>query len=144
MMFPWRMSSAAKERIMARPHAVAIELSEADQVVLLRCARRRKSAQALALRARIMLACADSGVTKTAIAEARGLSLMRGSKWRRRFAQHSLAGLDNAPAQGLLARSLDDQVQEVITTTLETVPENATHWSTRTLSAHVGLSQTTI
>jgi transposase len=129
---------------MARPHAVAIELSEADRAVLLGWTRRRKTAQALALRARIVLACADSGATNTAIAEAMGLSLMTVSKWRRRFAQHGLSGLEDAPRSGAPRTILDDQVQEVITTTLETVPENATHWSTRTLAAHLGLSQTTI
>ena len=86
MMFPWRLSSAAQEHIMATPHAVAIKLSEADRAVLLGWSRRRKTAQALALRARIVLACADSTATNTAIAESMGLSLMTVSKWRRRFA----------------------------------------------------------
>lgn len=91
-----------------------------------------------------MLACADSAATNTAIAEAMGLSLMTVSKWRRRFAQHGVAGLDDAPRSGAPRTVLDEQVEAVITTTLETVPENATHWSTRTLAAHLGLSQTTI
>jgi transposase len=129
---------------MARPHAVAVELSQADRAVLLGWTRRRKTAQALALRARIVLACADSAATNTAIAEAMGLSLMTVSKWRRRFAQHGVAGLDDAPRSGAPRTVLDEQVEAVITTTLETVPENATHWSTRTLAAHLGLSQTTI
>ena len=129
---------------MARPHAVAIELSEADRAVLLNWSRRRKTAQALALRARIVLACADSPATNMAIAEAMGLSLMTASKWRRRFAQHGVAGLENAPRSGAPRSILDEQVEAVITTTLESVPDNATHWSTRALAAHLGLSQTAI
>jgi transposase len=144
MMFSWQLLTASEERIMATPHAVAIELNEADRALLLSWARRRKTAQGLALRARIVLACADPAATNTAIARAMGLSLMTVSKWRRRFAQHGIAGLDDAPRSGAPRTVLDEQVAAVITTTLETVPENATHWSTRTLAAHLGLSQTTI
>jgi hypothetical protein len=72
-MFVWWLFTAAKECIMATPHAVAIELSEADRAVLLSWTRRRKTAQGLALRARIVLTCADSASTNTAIAEAMGL-----------------------------------------------------------------------
>lgn len=129
---------------MARPHAVAIQLTDADRVVLLDWIRRRKTAQALALRARIVLACAEPAATNTAIAAELGLSLMTVSKWRRRFAQHGLAGLDDAPRSGAPRTILDAQVEAVITTTLECVPDNATHWSTRSLAAHLGMSQTTI
>ena len=129
---------------MATPHAVAIELSEADRAVLLGWTRRRKTAQALALRARIVLACADSGATNTAIAEAMGLSLMTVSKWRRRFAQHGIAGLDDAPRSGAPRTILDEQVEAVIAATLETAPDNATHWSSRALAARLGLSQTAV
>lgn len=68
-----------------------------------------------------MLACADSAATNTAIAEAVGLSLMTVSKWRRRLAQHGIAGLDGAPRSGAPRTTLDDQVEAVITTTLESV-----------------------
>lgn len=129
---------------MARPHAVAIQLTDADREVLLDWIRRRKTAQALALRARIVLACAEPAATNTAIAAELGLSLMTVSKWRRRFAQHGLAGLDDAPRSGAPRTILDAQVEAVITTTLECVPDNATHWSTRALAAHLGMSQTTI
>ena len=94
---------------MARPHAFALELSEADRAVLLGWSRRRKTTQALALRARIVLACADSAATNTAIAEAMGLSLMTVSKWRRRFAQHGVAGLEDAPCSRASRSILDEQ-----------------------------------
>lgn len=129
---------------MARPHAVPIKLEDADRAVLLDWTRRRKTAQALALRARIVLACAEPAATNTAVAAALGLSLMTVSKWRRRFAQSGLAGLDDAPRSGAPRSILDEQVEAVITATLESVPDGATHWSTRTLAAHLGLSQTAV
>jgi transposase len=80
-------------------------LNEADRAVLLSWTRRRKTARALALRARIVLACADSTTTNPAIAETMGLSLTTVSKWCRRFAHHGNCGLDDAPRSGPLARS---------------------------------------
>ena len=129
---------------MARPHAVAIELSDADRAVLRNWARRRKTAQALALRARIVLACAEPAATNTAVAAALGLSLMTVSKWRGRFARLGVGGLDDAPRSGAPRSILDEQVEAVITTTLESTPDNATHWSSRALAAHLGLSQTAV
>ena len=129
---------------MARPHAVVIELSEADRAELQRWARRRKTAQALALRSRIVLACAEPGVTNTAVASALGVSVLTVSKWRRRFARLGLAGLDDAPRSGAPRSILDEQVEAVVRTTLEAAPENATHWSSRMLAARLGLSQTAV
>jgi transposase len=135
---------AAQERIMARPHAVAISLSEANRAELQSLARRRKTAQAQALRARIVLACAEPGATNTAVAARLGLSLMTVSKWRARFARLGLAGLGDAPRSGAPRSILDEHVATVVTTTLETTPPNATHWSSRALAARLGMSQTTI
>ena len=129
---------------MARPHAVVIGLSEADRSELQRWARRRKTTQALALRSRIVLACAEPGVTNTAVASALGVSLLTVSKWRRRFARLGLAGLDDAPRSGAPRSILDEQVEAVVRTTLEAAPENATHWSSRMLAARLGLSQTAV
>ena len=129
---------------MARPHAVAIGLSEADRAELQSWARRRKTAQAQALRARIVLACAEPGTTNTAVAARLGLSLMTVSKWRARFARLGLAGLGDAPRSGAPRSILDEQVEAVITTTLECAPDNATHWSSRALAARLGMSQTAI
>ncbi len=129
---------------MARPHAVAISLSQANRAELQSWARRRKTAQAQALRARIVLACAEPGTTNTAVAARLGLSLMTVSKWRARFARLGLAGLGDATRSGAPRSILDEHVAAVITTTLESTPENATHWSSRALAARLGMSQTAI
>ena len=133
-----------QEQIKARPHAFAIDLSEADRTELQRWARRRKTAQALALRSRIVLACAEPGVTNTALAARLGASLLTVSKWRRRFARLGLAELNDAPRSSAPRRVLDEQVEAVVRTTLESAPENATHWSSRRLAAPLGLSQSAV
>ena len=129
---------------MARPYAAAIDLSQADRAELQGRVRRRRTAQAQALRARIVLACAEPGATNTAVAARLGLSLTTVSKWRARFARLGLAGLGDAPRSGAPRTILDEQVAAVVTTTLESVPANATHWSSRALAARLGMSQTSI
>jgi transposase len=128
---------------MPRPFAVPITLSVADREVLLAWSRRPRTAQALALRARIVL-CAESGLTNTAIAAQLGTTTMTVAKWRRRFAERGVEGLHDEPRPGAPRRITDRQVEDVITTTLESVPENATHWSTRSLAAHLGMSQSAV
>lgn len=128
---------------MARPFAVPITLTDSDRQVLLGWTRRPKTAQALALRARIVLA-AESGLTNTAIAEQFGTTTMTVAKWRRRFAERGLEGLSDAPRPGAQRTITDAHVERVLTTTLESTPENATHWSTRSLAAHLGMSQSAI
>jgi len=113
---------------MAQPKAIAIELSDANRAVLLGWSPRCKTVQALALRARIMLFCADSAATNTAFAETMGLSPMTVSKWRRRFAPHGVAGFEDAPHSGTLRSILDEQVEAVITTTIASMPGNTSHW----------------
>ncbi|MEH3086485.1 MAG: IS630 family transposase [Xylophilus ampelinus] len=103
-----------------------------------------KSAQALALRAQIVLVCAKLGATNTAVAAALWLSMMTVSKWRRRFAPHGLSGLGDTPRSGAPRTILDEQVEAVITTTLESVPDGATHWSTHLLVNYLGLSQAAV
>ena len=129
---------------MARPYAAAIDLSQADRAELQGRVRRRSTAQAQALRARIVLACAEPGTSNTAVAARLGLSLTTVSKWRARFARLGLAGLGDAPRSGAPRTILDEQVAAVVTTTLESVPANATHWSSRALAARLGMSQTSI
>lgn len=128
---------------MARPVAVAITLSETDRETLLAWSRRPKTAQALALRARIVLA-ADSGLTNTAIAAELGITMMTVTKWRGRFAERGLAGLNDEPRPGAARTITDAHVERVLTTTLESTPENATHWSTRRLAAQLGMSQSAV
>lgn len=105
--------------------------------------RRRKTAQALALRARIILQCA-SGKTNTDVADQLGITKQTVGKWRRRFIEHRIDGLLDEPRPGAPRRITDEEVEDLIATTLESTPRNATHWSTRSMSAHTGLSRSTV
>jgi transposase len=112
---------------MARPFAVSITLSEAERAALVGWARRQKTAQALVLRARIVLAAAKPGTTNTAIAERLGVTMMTVTKWRTRFAERGLDGLHDEPRPGAQRTISDAHVEQVITTTLEETPTDATH-----------------
>src|SRR5690349_16113042 len=115
---------------MARPFALPVTLAAADRATLLAWTRRPKTAQALAFRARIILAAAaESHPTNTAIAAHLHTTTMTVAKWRRRFAAQGLAGLTDAPRPGAKRTVTDAHVEQVITTTLETTPTDATHWS---------------
>jgi transposase len=105
--------------------------------------RRPKSAQALAQRSRIVLAAAE-GLRNTEIAARLGIHRGMAAKWRSRFAERRLEGLLDEPRPGR-PRTIDDaRVEEVIVRTLETTPKDATHWSTRSLAAELGLSQSAV
>lgn len=123
--------------------AVTIELSEAEREVLESYTRRRKTAQALALRARIVLRCAEGGHDGV-VAEELGVSRGMVGRWRRRFASKRLAGLHDEPRPGAPRTVTDADVERVVIATLETTPKGATHWSTREMAKHTGLSHSTI
>ena len=125
-----------------RPKAV-LELSGEERETLERWARRPKSAQALALRCRIVLACAE-GTTNKAVAADLGVNQATVSKWRRRFVDDRLDGLSDAPRPGAPRSITDADVERVIVTTLEETPSDATHWSTRSMANKVGMSQSAI
>jgi transposase len=130
---------------MPYPVAVPIVLSDEEREQLVAWARRPTSAQALALRSRIVLACADrSGEANGQIAQALGVSRPMVTKWRNRFAVDRLDGLLDEPRPGRPRTVTDAQVEAVITATLETTPADATHWSTRSLAAQLGLSQSAV
>lgn len=120
-----------------------IDLTEQERGKLEEFARRRKTGQAMALRSRIVLECAK-GRTNTQVAEALQLSLPTVGKWRERFSKGRLAGLADAPRLGQPRKINDAKVEEVITKTLESKPANATHWSTRGMARHCGLTQNAI
>lgn len=125
--------------------AARLALSEADRATLVGWSRRRKTAQALALRARIVLALAEPGAPADgALAERLGVCRPTVLKWRRRFAARGVAGLVDEPRVGAPRSITDAAIEQVIATTLESVPEHATHWSTRTLAARLGLTQTAV
>lgn len=125
-----------------RPKAELV-LSEAEREHLVALTQRRKTAQALALRARIVLACAQGAANKQVAVRLR-VTPQTVSKWRARFIEQRLDGLLDAPRPGA-PRSIDDErVDAVIAKTLESVPAGATHWSTRTMAREMELSQTAV
>jgi transposase len=130
---------------MARgPRPIPLTLTPADREVLERWTRRRTTAQALARRARIVLACAEPGATNSGVARALRVSRPTVLTWRRRFAARGPDGLLDEPRPGAPRTITDADVERVITLTLETPPPDATHWSTRRLAAAAGMSQTAV
>ncbi len=110
---------------------------------LMEWARRRTTAQALALRARIVLACAQ-GATNTQVAARWHVTLQTIGKWRRRFIDYRLDGLLDAPRPGQPRKITDAKVEAVLAMTLARRPKEATHWSTRLMANATGLNQTAI
>jgi len=127
---------------MGRP-TVRIELSELERETLERWARRPKSAQVLTLRCRIVLA-ASEGLTNGEIAAALRCHRATVGKWRARFAQLRLDGLQDEPRPGAPRSITDADVERVLVKTLEEEPRNATHWSTRSMAQATGMSQTAV
>lgn len=105
--------------------------------------RRSRTAQALALRSRIILLCAK-GLTNTAVAGSLDVSQQMVCKWRRRFIERRLDGLRDEPRPGAPRRVRDEEVERVIVRTLESTPADATHWSVRSMAGAVGMKPTTI
>jgi len=120
-----------------------LALSEAERRTLQGWATRRKSAQGLALRARIVLACAE-GHSNIAVAARVGVSRGTVTKWRARFLARRLDGLGDEPRPGVPRSITDAQVEEVVVRTLEETPEGATHWSKRELARRAGISPTSV
>jgi transposase len=126
------------------PKLVALTLTDDERRALAAWSRRRKTAQALAQRSRIILACADGG-TIGAVAAELGVSRDMVSKWRGRFLESRLKGLTDQPRPGRPRLISDDQVEQVITATLEQAPAGGdTHWSTRTMARSQGMSQSAV
>ncbi len=122
---------------------VDVTLSDSEREVLERWARRPKSAQALALRCRIVLAAA-AGEQSKEIAARLGCSTQTVGRWRGRFAERGLDGLHDEPRPGQPRKISDEDVERVIVKTLEEQPADATHWSTRSMAAEVGLTQSAV
>lgn len=120
-----------------------LKLTDEEHETLERWARRPKSAQALAQRARVVLACAQDKANTVVSAELK-LSRQAVGKWRRRFVSQRLDGLLDEPRPGAPRQITDTHVERVLTLTLESTPQNATHWSTRSLARKCGMSQSAV
>jgi transposase len=126
-----------------RPKAPLV-LTDDERQTLQRWSRRSKTSQALALRCKIVLACAE-GQTNQAVAEQLGIWPQTVAKWRGRFVRQRLEGLSDEPRPGRPRTISDTQVEQVITKTLEEPPpHHDTHWSTRSMARATGMSQTAI
>jgi transposase len=129
---------------VASPKLEPLVLSDGERRVLEGWARRRKTAQALALRSRIVLACAD-GNSVSAVAGELGVSRTTVGKWRSRFLEARLDGLGDEPRPGRPRTIGDEHVERVITATLEQPPpDGGTHWSTRSMARSAGMSQSAV
>src|SRR6201987_667920 len=121
----------------------SLELDEGERRELTSLASRRSTAQGLAQRARIILACADGEQSKV-VAARLGIDPDTVGKWRRRFAAHRLVGLSGVAGSGRPRTIEDARIETVIVRTLETKPPNATHWSSRSMARASGLSVSTV
>lgn len=128
---------------MPVPTAPVVVLTDEERETLQRWAARPSSAQALALRCRIVLACAQ-GETNTIVADQLGISRSTVRKWRTRFVADRLDGLTDEPRPGAPRRITDGAVENVIVKTLEETPRDATHWSTRSMATATGMSQSAV
>src|SRR5690625_318190 len=120
-----------------------LELTEQERATLTRWARRAKSTQALATRSKIVLGAAE-GLTNVAVAAKCGVEPHTVAKWRKRFLEQRLDGLVDEPRPGRPATITAEQVEDVVITTLEKTPKDATHWSRAKMAERTGLSKSTI
>ena len=128
---------------MPNPTLAPLTLTDEERQTLAGWTRRRKTAQALALRARIVLACADGG-SNTVVAARLGIDRGTVRTWRSRFMREGVDGLLDEPRPGRPRTVTDAQVEQVVVTTLEETPSHATHWSTRSMAARAGMSQSAV
>ena len=123
--------------------AATIKLTDEERRILEGYERRRTTAQAIALRARIVLRCAKGG-ENTEIAAEMKIDRNTVGRWRKRFQEKRLNGLLDEPRPGAPRRIGDEKVERVIVDTLESKPKGATHWSTRDMAKRSGLSHSTV
>ena len=128
---------------MSKLRLAIVEVTVAERSELGSLANRRKTAQALAMRARIVLGCAFGRHNKD-VASQVGIDPVAVIKWRRRCLANGLDGLRDEPRSGA-PRTVDDaRIEAVITQTLESLPSDATHWSSRGMARTSGLSVSTV
>src|SRR6266536_3479461 len=137
------MSEEPQSRHRRGRPTVQITLTDDERQTLERWARRRRSSQALALRCRIVLACAQ-GLSNVAVGEHLGVHAATVAKWRRRFAARPLEGLGAAPRPRVPRSINDKQVEKVVVIKVEETPTATSHWWSRTMARATGMSQTAI
>jgi len=128
---------------MAGRRLKALTLTDAERSELTALAARPKTAQALAQRARIIVACAE-GVENKAVSQELGVHAMTVGKWRCRFLDQRVEGLRDEPRPGTPRTIDDERIEAIITRTLESQPDDATHWSSRGMARDSGLSVSTV
>jgi transposase len=128
---------------MPSPTLVPLVVSEEERQRLQEWARRRKTAQALALRSRIVLAC-ETGSSNGAVADELKVNRSTVSKWRARFLESRLDGLLDEPRPGAPRKISDEAIEKIIAQTLEGKPRDSTHWSTRAMARSSKLSQSSV
>jgi transposase len=134
---------AATAKRRGRP-APAVDIDADDRAVLERWTRRHTVSQALALRARIVL-CAVDGTSNTEIAARLGCNPATVGKWRRRYVEQGISGLLDEPRVGRPREIGDDKIEQIIVDTLQSAPpDEASHWSTRSMAKHAQVSQTMV
>src|ERR1700737_849923 len=128
--------------MVGRPKEELI-VSDEDRAILTRWTARRTTAQALALRSRIILRCA-TGAPNIVVAEELGVTDQTVCKWRGRFINKGVGGRRDEPRPGVPRKITDDQVEAVVVKTLESTPRDATHWSVRSMAAATGMTRQTV
>ena len=127
---------------MGRP-TFTIVLSENERTQLTTLAASRSLAAGLVRRARVILLSVE-GLANQDIGARVDLSPAMIGHWRRRWRDHGLAGLYDAPRSGRPRTHDDDAVATLLRTVLRTKPKDATHWSVRTVAAETGISKSTV
>lgn len=131
-------------RPVTSPILDPVVLSADERRALEAWTRRPKTAQSLALRARIVLMCAETGASNSDVARRLRVFRTTVAKWRSRFLSRRLDGLLDEPRPGAPRKISDDKVEQVVTQTLESLPRDATHWSTRSMAKATGMSQSAV
>ncbi len=127
---------------MGRP-LIPLTVTAEYQAQLLAWSKRPKTAQALAMRSRVILLAAE-GKSNTEIARQLSVTLQTVGKWRQRYLDIGLDGLVDEPRPGTSHKLRDQDVERVLALTLESTPADATHWSTRSMARRAGLSRASI
>jgi transposase len=138
-----RMAGLSDRARPGRPKTVLV-VSDDERDQLIRWSRRAKSSQSLALRARIVLACAKPGATNKNVASELRVQQRTVAKWRGRFIDKRLDGVVDVPRSGRPPSIRPDKVDEVLVATLQQMPERATRWSRASMAEKSGLSKSTI